>query len=784
MDARKVGLQDQVQLTLTVEGTGAPDEVPLPALVNLDVVSGPHQSSQVSIVNGRMSQSRSLIYVLQPRAVGKAEVGAAHAGGQSAAAIAIEVVAGSVRAREPAAAGPVRARSLRGPARGLLRPAPRPRRDAPAADAGRALAHRLKVGEPLVLTYWLYTQTSVADLQFKEAPQFAGFWVEELERAQGPPSGEPATVEGQSYRRFPVLKKLLFPTKAGTLTIPASVFRIGLARTGFFDSGGSVERATKPISVEVGSLPDEPGFSGAVGKFRATASLDRDAVPLGEAATLRFRVEGTGNLKWIDRGPELVLPGAKVFPPQSKSDLRTTPSGITGSRTWEFVVVPETSGVVEIPPLPFRYFDPAAGRIVTAETQPLALQVEGGTGAAGPLGPPTASAVARATGALPLRSDLGRPAPGELSSRALVAIVGLVLLLHAGLWGADRLRGGASLGTGRTASPRSVRGGAARAGAGRARRHEQGAGGLARREGARRGLRCDSRRGRERAGACGPGAPRRRSLRPLRAPARRLLGQGERPGRARGRGRAEMGVRPRASSRSVRCCCSPRAVGGAGAGPADDRFREANELVRSGDYPRAIALYGELARSGGESATLYWNWAQAATARGAHGEALWALLRARELDPGDRAVARDVERLRGALNLDPAEIAPEPLAVAGRFSRRFRLDLVAAALLALSVLAPRARPDALASGGGQRDRVGGARARPGCGRSCPSPPRSRGRPPPWSAGAPRSSTPRPPRPTRPARSGRARWCPSSTRAGTGSRSRTTPGPGAGRTRPT
>jgi hypothetical protein len=125
----------------------------------------------------------------------------------------------------------------------------------------------------------------------------------------------------------------------------------------------------------------------------------------------------------------------------------------------------------------------------------------------------------------------------------------------------------------------------------------------------------------------------------------------------------------------------------AGAGPAEDPFRQANDLVRSGDYPRAIALYGELARSGSESATLYWNWAQAATARGAHGEALWALLRARELDPGDRAVAREVVRLREALNLDPAEIAPEPLAVAGRFARRFRLDLAAAALLLLSVLA-------------------------------------------------------------------------------------------------
>jgi hypothetical protein len=128
-------------------------------------------------------------------------------------------------------------------------------------------------------------------------------------------------------------------------------------------------------------------------------------------------------------------------------------------------------------------------------------------------------------------------------------------------------------------------------------------------------------------------------------------------------------------------------AGPALAAPADERFREANDLVRAGDYPKAIALYDELAASGQESASLYWNWAQAASSRGAQGEALWALLRARELDPGDRAVRRDVERLRESLNLDPAEIAPEPLAAAGRFSRRFRLDLVALALFALSLVA-------------------------------------------------------------------------------------------------
>jgi hypothetical protein len=122
-------------------------------------------------------------------------------------------------------------------------------------------------------------------------------------------------------------------------------------------------------------------------------------------------------------------------------------------------------------------------------------------------------------------------------------------------------------------------------------------------------------------------------------------------------------------------------------GSREARFRAANELTRSGDFPKAIAGYEALAAAGDESASLYWNWAQAAAARGAQGEALWALLRARELDPGDRAVSRDVARVREALNLDPAEVAPEPLAAVARAARRVHLDHVALALLAASLVA-------------------------------------------------------------------------------------------------
>jgi hypothetical protein len=116
-----------------------------------------------------------------------------------------------------------------------------------------------------------------------------------------------------------------------------------------------------------------------------------------------------------------------------------------------------------------------------------------------------------------------------------------------------------------------------------------------------------------------------------------------------------------------------------------ERFRAAGEQLRAGDAPKAIAIYRDLAASGVESASLYWNWAQAASARGETGEALWAALRGREIDPGDRALPREIQRLREAANLDPAEIAPEPLAVLDRTGRRFRLAWLVLSLAVLSL---------------------------------------------------------------------------------------------------
>ncbi len=434
VDARRIGVGDQIQLTVSVEGSGfrLMEDVALPRLQNLRLVAGPSLSTQVSLVNGAMSQSRVSTWILQPVAVGRAEIGPARArfedGERTTEPIAIEVVAGSVRPKREPAPDPFG----EDPFEALLGQRRARAREPKLFVEAAVSRNRLHVGEPLLLTYWLYTQVSVSELQFVEAPQYPGFWAEDLEKPPTPPQGEGASVAGENYRRFPIFVKLLFPTKSGRLTIPATNLRLGLPRQGFFDSGGVVQKATKDVVVTVEPIPETPGFSGAVGRFRVAASLDKPALALGEAATLRFKVEGTGNLKWIDKAPEVVVPGAKVYPPQVKSDLKPSPSGISGSRTWEFVVVPETTGNLEVPALTFSYFDTAAGKVEGASTEPIALQVQGGTAVAGMPVPALAALPSRSGAPLPLRSDLDgdRIHRSRLSPMALGGVLAVALAAH------------------------------------------------------------------------------------------------------------------------------------------------------------------------------------------------------------------------------------------------------------------------------------------------------------------------------------------------------------------
>ena len=372
-----------------------------------------------------------------------------HAGGEATApSVTLEVAAGHVRPEEPA-----RPTSPFGP--DPFGPSPleemfgghrrRPVEGKLFIEAVPSRS-RVRVGEAVLVTYYVYARgVQPTDFQSAANPQYPGFWAESIETKESPKE-EQVKVDGEAFVRFPIHRKLLFPTKAGTLTVPALTLRISLGRESLFDPGVSVTRSTRAVKLEVEPLPAGASEGeGAVGRFKATATAEPSSLRLGEAATVRFRVEGVGNLKWVDRGPELRVDGARVFAPQVKSDLTARADGLAGTKTWEYVVVPETSGRLQVPSLPFSYFDPAEGRVVRAETAPLSLEVAGGASSAGAVASPS-SAASHARSALALRDALDPPRKlfGAIGPHALGYLLVVVALVHGGLFLLGRSFGSAS----------------------------------------------------------------------------------------------------------------------------------------------------------------------------------------------------------------------------------------------------------------------------------------------------------------------------------------------------
>jgi hypothetical protein len=400
VDARKLGLDDVTTLSIVLEGDAASLDVALPALRNLRVVGGPSTSTQISFINGSMSRQKMLSFVLRPEKLGTAEIGPLSVQGYPpTTTITMEVLPGSIRpaqpqdpfGRDPFGRGDPFEDFFGRPQR---RPPPSEGKLFVEASLSRPAA---RVGEPILVTYFVYTQVSLSGVEFAEAPKYPGFWAEEIDRSKSNSSGTNISVQGEPYLRYPVLERLLFPTRTGLLEIPEARLRL-VPGGGVFGVAAPVERSTKVLKVKVDALPTGAPENSAVGTYEVSATTDRNEITLGDALTFRFRVEGRGNLKWIDAAPSLEISGARIFPPRVISDLKTTRQGVEGSKTWEFVIVPEKEGTFEIPSLPFPYFDPEGQTLRNARTDPIRVVVTAASGS-------VSGAKSPATG-MSLRADL------------------------------------------------------------------------------------------------------------------------------------------------------------------------------------------------------------------------------------------------------------------------------------------------------------------------------------------------------------------------------------------
>lgn len=261
----------------------------------------------------------------------------------------------------------------------------------------KAIVNRSTVfqGEQILVTYKLYSKINLSDIQLTAVPELNGFWKEDMEANS---NGKIEVIDGVKHKVWEIKRYILTPQKSGTLSIDPLYTDISIQIKnknsndpfrdpfGFFGTTQNVveEVSSKTISIEVKDLP--PGapenFSGAVGQFKITSSVDKTSLDANQAVSYSLTISGKGNLHLIDNVPVSFPSSFETYDPQKKDKVFTTKSGYGGKVTFEHLLIPRFRGEYTIDKQTFSYFDTKSKSYQTINTKPITINVlEGETDA-------------------------------------------------------------------------------------------------------------------------------------------------------------------------------------------------------------------------------------------------------------------------------------------------------------------------------------------------------------------------------------------------------------------
>lgn len=373
-----VGEQFTVSIEVRHGGVGRIPAPELPPVQGLRQ-AGSYSSQNFSYVNGRATSSLVQQIVMIADAPGQYTIGPARAGSGSDAArsvtLTVTVKAAGSSTAVPHLGDEVQAQTHEG--RDLI-------------VLGEVDNREPWVNQQITYTFTFLRRIRVLRESQYTPPQSTGFWTEDL----GTQEPREVMVDGRRYLAERA-RIAMFPTGPGEYKIGEALLRVtvedgrrarrdpfdlfGADPFGMLGGGREVVLKTDPVMVRVRPLPQTgkpANFSGAVGRFELTADVDRRQVKAGEPVTLSVKLAGEGNVKVVPAPDLSTLEGFKVYQSKSEESSRAEADKIRGERKWEYVLVPTSSGSVEIPPVTLSAFDPASASYVELATPAIPLAVE------------------------------------------------------------------------------------------------------------------------------------------------------------------------------------------------------------------------------------------------------------------------------------------------------------------------------------------------------------------------------------------------------------------------
>ena len=151
----------------------------------------------------------------------------------------------------------------------------------------------------------------------------------------------------------------------------------------FAQTSKTVSAGNRTINVKALPTQGKPAdFSGAVGDFKFSVTSSKTHLNASESLQAKVSISGKGNLKLFEI-PSLNLPSSlEVYEPEFNESVRTTLSGMEGSVSDSYTVVPTYRGKYPIPSISFSFFNPKTETYETLSSEEILINVlEGPTSA-------------------------------------------------------------------------------------------------------------------------------------------------------------------------------------------------------------------------------------------------------------------------------------------------------------------------------------------------------------------------------------------------------------------
>lgn len=384
-----LGINERLRIEFSMNGDG--DNFNPPSFDGFRV-AGPSQMISNSWINGKRSYSKSYTYVLTPTARGNFTIGQAsiEIDGKVYKTIPIKVTVGAAVAQpNPNQNNPYNPYNPYG--------TPPPEPDVKSGNGIHLVAEINKtspyVNEPVTVVYKLYVSDNASVTSWREmdSPKFNDFWSQSIDIKEL--KVERGKYNGQNYRYVVLRKTVLYPQKSGRLEIEPLSLDVAMelpsgrrdifGRMAFTPANKTVSAGKKYINVK--ALPENgkpAGFTGAVGQFNFKVVPNKTTLSNGESLQLNVSVSGKGNLKLFTL-PKPVVPAAlEMYDPEHKEQVTTPLTGMQGSISDNYSIVPQFKGKYPIKGMSFSYFDPSSGSYKTINTPEIMVDVLSGPVAA------------------------------------------------------------------------------------------------------------------------------------------------------------------------------------------------------------------------------------------------------------------------------------------------------------------------------------------------------------------------------------------------------------------